>query len=185
MESVGSAVPVEVSKMGTEGSTVQVEVRLPVTNSRGRSESPCDLVCSYGGIQAPPGLVHDSFRISSSFPQAVYCLYFFLLSLCFFFPSTLCANISGWICYHLPDSWQFILYSAHSSRQKQTSRGKKNCSQKQYLYKQWGLRFFLAFLSFSEIANHDYQEDPLQQPPSVPAGLKLFWIRWVMAVCFH
>lgn len=162
--------------MDTEGLPFKIQVSLPVT---ARPPPPRNPACSYRRIvgrdnRAPPGFVHGSFRIIFSFPQASFCLYFFVLSLFFlFFSSTLCANISGWICYHLPDSWQFILYSAHSGRRKQTSK-KKKCSHKQYLYKHWGLSFRLSFLSFSGIANRDYHEDPFEQPPSGPAGGKLF-----------
>lgn len=171
-----------------------MEVMLPVTNSRVGGESPCDPACRYSGIvgrknQAPPGFVRDSFRSTFYFPQAVYRLYFLLIPSCFFFvffsPSTLCANISGWICYHLPDSWQFILYSAHSSRRKQTSRGKKTVHKNNICISSGDCVFFMSLLFFSEIANHDYGEDPLEQPPSVPAGFKVFWIRWAMAVYFY
>lgn len=91
---------------------------------------PPDLVCSYGGIQAPPGLVHGSFRISSSFPQAVYCLYFFLLSLCFFFPQYVLRKYQR--VNLLPSARFLTVYSLLSTQQqtKTNKQGKKKTAHK-------------------------------------------------------
>lgn len=117
---------------------------------------------------------------SCAAPFASYFLFLKQFSVCIFASSHCFFPPQYALCkYHrvilLPSARFLTVYSLLGTQQQtKTNKQKKNCSQKQYLYKHWGLGFFPSFLSFSGIANHDYHEGPLEQPPSGPARVKLF-----------
>lgn len=168
-----------------------MEVMLPMTNPRVGGESPCDPACRYSGIvgrkkSGPTWICAWLLSITFYFPQAVYRLYFFPHPIVFFFFPVRFVQISAGesvtICQIL-DSLFFTQRTA-ADENKQAG-GKKTVHKNNICISSGDCVFFMSLLFFSEIANHDYREDPLEQPPSVPEGFKVFWIRWAMAVYFY